>query len=462
MLAPRTARDPQGGPARLLVAVCLTTALVPLNSTMIAVALPDLGRDLAVGPGAGLVLVTSYLVVTAALQPVAGAVGDRLGRRGPVLGGAVAFGIFSVASALAETLPVLVGLRCLQAAAGAVALPNAAALVREAIPEDRRGRALGLVGAAATLAAAAGPPLGGLLTATAGWPAVFLVNVPLVVAAVLSGRRALPRAPAPSRGGRFDVVGSLLLLAGLGGGAALLTTRPAGWSLAVGAVPVVLVWLALVPHELRAARPVLDLRLLRRRAIGAAAVAVGASNLALYVLLLAVPLLLGGEHGAAALGLLLLPLPGALCLLSPVGGRLSDHVGRRAPAVLGTGLLTGALLWLSASGDLPGVPVLPTVLALAGAGLGLAQAPVQAAALDAVEPARAGMVAGAWSTSRYLGSITGSAVLAALWQGSPAAPDPRPVLLLAAAGAAVSLLAVLALPSGPPAVLGAARPRGRQ
>jgi DHA2 family methylenomycin A resistance protein-like MFS transporter len=274
---------------------------------------------------------------------------------------------------------------------------------------------------------------------------VFLANGPLAMAAVLAGRRHLPRT-APVRSGRFDLGGALLLLAALGGGSTLLAVRPTGTTLLLGAVAVSLTWLALIPHELRSPRPVLDPRLFRRRAVSAAAAATASSNLALYVLLLGVPVLLGRAYGEAALGLLLLPLLGAFCLLSVVGGGLADRVGRRMPAVAGSALLTAPLLWLAALGDVPAVPVLLLSLTLAGAGLGIAQAPVQAAALGAVEPARAGMVSGVWSTSRYLGSITGSALLASLWQGQPAA---QPVFLLAAVGAVLSLLATLLLPGRP-------------
>ena len=432
----------------LLLAVCLATSLVPLNSTMVAVALPAIARDLGVRPGAGLLLVSAYLVVTAALQPVAGSLGDRWGRRGLVLGGVIVFGLSSVAAAASPNLSVLVVLRCLQAAGGALALPNAAALVREALPPERRGRAYGMVGAAATVAAAAGPPAGGLLTASFGWRAVFLVNMPLALAAVWAGRRNLP--PTVRRGSEtFDVLGALLLLAGLGGLSTLLTTRPGGMTAVVGVGAVGLAWAAFVPHELRCRRPVLDPRLFLVRPVAAAAVAVAASNLALYVLLLAIPVLLSGRYGAATLGLLLIPLPGASSLFSPVGGRLSDRLGRRTPAVLGLGLLTAALIPLVVFGRLPPVPVLLLVLALAGAGLGLAQAAIQAAAVEAVAPGRAGLAAGAWSTSRYLGSIVGSAVLAALLHGRPAAEAVRPVLLLAAVGAALSLSAALALPQHP-------------
>ena len=439
----RTREDRQ-----LLLAVCLATSLVPLNSTMVAVALPDIADDLGVRPAAGLLLISAYLIVTAALQPVAGSLGDRWGRRGLVLGGVTVFGLSSVAAAAAPDLWVLVVLRCLQAAGGALALPNAAALVREALPPRQRGRAFGLVGAAATVAAAAGPPVGGLLTQWLSWRAVFLVNVPLVLAAVSAGRRSLPAAGRQGTA-TFDVLGALLLLAGLAGVSTLLTTQPGGTAAVLGVAAVAVVWAVFVPYELHCRRPALDPRLFRGRAFAAATLAVAASNLTLYVLLLAVPVLLSGEYGAATLGLLLVPLPGACSLFSPVGGWLCDRLGRRTPAVLGLGLLTTAVVPLVALGRIPSVPVLLIVLALAGAGLGLAQPAIQTAAVEAVAPERSGMAAGAWSTSRYLGSIIGSAVLATLLPGRPAAEAVRPVLLLAAVGAALSLAAALALPKRP-------------
>ncbi|HWQ12512.1 MAG TPA: MFS transporter, partial [Roseiflexaceae bacterium] len=122
------------GERALVAAVALGAMLAPLNSTMIAVALPRLVADLGANPGAAAWLVTAYLIVMAALQPLAGTLGDRLGRRRLVLAGVAGFGLASVVAALATSLPALVALRALQGVSGALALPNAVALLREHIP----------------------------------------------------------------------------------------------------------------------------------------------------------------------------------------------------------------------------------------------------------------------------------------------------------------------------------------
>ena len=175
-----------------VITVALATMLAPLNSTMIAVALPhviaEFGADIA---SAGW-LVTAYLIAMAALQPVAGKLGDRLGRRRLILGGVAWFGLASMGAATASSLSALLFFRVQQAIAGAVALPNGAALLREVVPADRHAGRFGWVGAAIALAAAAGPTLGGLLVGNAGWRAIFYVNLIFILPALLLGWRSLP------------------------------------------------------------------------------------------------------------------------------------------------------------------------------------------------------------------------------------------------------------------------------
>jgi len=200
-------------PAReglLLAVVALGAVLAPLNSTMVAVALPSITTDLGAGVAATGWLVTAYLIAMASLQPVAGRLGDRLGRRRLILGGLLGFGLTSLGATIAPTLPVLILMRIGQAASGAVVLPNGDALLREIVPDERRAGRFGLIGSAIGLAATLGPPLGGVLVETAGWRAMFAVNLVLVGpascwagAASLAGvtpGRGMPAPAQPSTG----------------------------------------------------------------------------------------------------------------------------------------------------------------------------------------------------------------------------------------------------------------------
>jgi EmrB/QacA subfamily drug resistance transporter len=430
----------------VLATVALAGALVPLNSTMIAVALPRLVDDLHTSLQGAAWLVTGYLIAMASLQPVAGKLGDRLGRRPLVLGGLVWFAVASAGAALAGDLAVLLAFRLQQAVAGALLVPNAIALVRQIVPAERLGASLGTVGATFALGAAAGPPLGGLLLELGGWRWIFLANLPLIACALVLGLRSLPAgAPGgrPSGGPGFDRAGALLLSATLG--AAAWALNGAGLSgpaaAALGVLAVVLL-AALVAVELRREEPVLEPRLFGRGAFGPAAAGVALSNLAMYVTLLALPVLLARRAGfdGAAAGLALAAMSLASLVVTPLGGRLADRAGPRLPAVAGLTTQALALVPLAVWPATLGGGAIVACLAVAGAGLGLAASSLQVAAMAAVEPASAGVAAGVYSTSRYVGSIAGTALLA-----GPLAPAAHgtggfallfAVLVVAAAGSA--------------------------
>jgi MFS family permease len=183
-------------------AVALGNLLVPLNSTMIVVALPLIGRDLGADQVTLAWLVTSYLIAMASLQPIAGRLGDRFGRRRFMLGALAYFIVASVGAALAPNLLVLVAFRLQQAIAAASVVPNSLALLRSSAVAGRAGTYFGISGATTSIGAAIGPLLGGLLSAI-DWRLIFLVNV-VDGLAVASGRRsaATRRAPGCRRRGR--------------------------------------------------------------------------------------------------------------------------------------------------------------------------------------------------------------------------------------------------------------------
>jgi DHA2 family methylenomycin A resistance protein-like MFS transporter len=428
-----------------VAAACLATTLVPLGSTSVAVALPRLGAALGAGVSGVVALVTAYLVVTAACQSIAGALGDRWGRRRCALLGTAGFGVCTVLATAVPALPAVGAMRCGQAAFGALALVNAAATVRTTVPAARRGRAFGAVGASATAAAAAGPALGGLAVHLVGWRGAFLVTLPVAVVGLAAVRAWFPRdGGSPAARGRFDLPGALLLLVVLGGGAALLSEvrrLPAGW-LGAAAGALVLVAVAFTRRELRQAVPVLDVRVLRLRPVLAAGAAVATGNLALYTVVLAVPLLVG--TGPAVV--LLLPALAGASVAALLGGRLSDRWGRRRPAVVGGVLVAVPALALVTVDPARQVPAAAVLLALCGIGQGMAAAAVQTAGLEALPPERAGLASGVWSTCRYLGSITGTSLLALLMAGGTGTG----VFWLTVVGGALSVAAAAALPAARP------------
>jgi EmrB/QacA subfamily drug resistance transporter len=408
----------------LLITIAAGTALAPLNSTMIAVALPDIQRAVDASVTATAWLVTIYLITMAVGQPIGGRLGDQLGRRPVYLVGLAWFAIASLGCALAPGLGWLIAFRVMQALAGTLIFPNGAALVREAFPAERRGLAFGMVGLSASVAAASGPPIGGVLAHAFGWSSIFWVNLPLIALIAALAWRTLPArsGPAPVRG-RLDFGGIGLMAAALG--AVMLTPtllnvdRPA---LAAGMVLAGLAatW-AFLRWERRVATPIVDLGLFRSRHFAAACASILLGNLVMYTTLLAIPLYLEHARGESAsrTGLMLGAMSMLAALATPIGGRWSDRQGRWQPAVAGA-LIACAGTFLVGLALLAGTsPLLVGALAVMGLGLGIAGAPVQAASVESVPAAQAGSASGIYSTSRYVGSVAGTSALALVFASEP-------------------------------------------
>jgi MFS transporter, DHA2 family, methylenomycin A resistance protein len=349
----------------VVVTVLVATVVSPLNATMIVVALPQARLEFQAGLGASSLLVTGYLVAMAVLPPIGGRLGDRWNRRSLLLAGLAVFGAAALAGAVAPSLAALVACRLAQAAGGALAFPNALAILRERVTLRRRGLGFGFVGAAMALAAAAGPPLGQLLVSHWGWRWVFAVNVPPVAVAIALGWRSLPR-----------VTGS---------------PQPA----------------ADTTDAARASRA----RLRSSSGLAAAALALGLSNLALYAALVGTPLLLSTASGATQSGLLLTALLATAALAAPIAGRLADVRGRRAVAVGGLCVLAAGFLPLAAAGERLGLQAMAAGLAVAGLGLGASSTAIQVGGIEAVGAAASGAAAGLLGTCRYVGGAAGSSIL---------------------------------------------------
>lgn len=408
-------------PARLLAAIALSAALAPLNSTMVAVALPEMSRDL--GDESSVLrqgLVSSYLLTNIVLQSPGGKLGDRLGYRRALAIGQISFALGAALAFVWPRLPGLTAARILMAAGGAILAPSAFAMLRTELPPEVRGRAFGAMGAMMGLSAGLGPKVGALLVTHFGWTSIFLANIPvLLVSAALVHLGATAAAPAkePAARPRFDVLGSVLLGASLLGLVVGLENEELRWAAALGV-------LGLVPFarwERRAADPIIDFSLFKRRGFVAGSMLIAIQNFAMYSMLFELPQVAGRlfDAGPSDVGNTLVTMMATMIVASPLGGRASERFGARAVALLGTAVALVAMALLVV---LPfhAVTDAAPALGLLGAGLGLTSAPSQASSISDVPREKSGMAAGLTSTMRYLGGIAGLTVLGFVLTESPA------------------------------------------
>ena len=427
---------------RLLLAIVAGgTFLTPINSTMIAVALPALMTAFGVGVAGVSWIVTLYLVTMASLQPVAGRLGDSYGHRRLFLAGCVGLGGASIACALAPTFPLLIAFRALQGVCASAVNPNGAAIIRHAFVADARGRAYGWLAACMTFGAAIGPAVGGLLVGQFGWASIFWVNLPILAFVIPLAVRRLPETVRQRHRG-FDAGGAVLLSLTLATGVVALSrlSRGALAALAVGVAAVILGGV-LYAWERRQANPIVDFRLFRHPAFAGASVAVLLTNVVMYTTLLLVPLFMVGVQGRGPreVGGVLVIYSGVMAMLSPVGGFLSDRLGPAIPVVGGTLLLlagTGLLLQAHADTSLLGL-IAP--LAVGAAGVGLQMGAEQSAALESAPAGMSGVAGGIWATGRYLGAILAAVLLGVIVEGTLDPAGFRQVLYVAAVAGLVLL-----------------------
>jgi MFS family permease len=424
---------------------------MPLNSTMIAVALPDISHEFGQDPSVVTqALVTSYLVAAVVLQSPAGKIGDRLGHSRMLAVGQVLVGAGALLGFLSPSVAALTAARVLMAAGGAVLVPATVALLRHELPPERRGRAFGAFGAVMALAAAVGPLVGGELVSQFGWPSVFVANLPVLAVSATLGVLAgtpvrVPRGAAPG----FDWVGTALLAAALS--SLVLGLRPEG----AHTVPFLVVGgVLLVPFALWerwVADPVVAFSLFRSAPFTAGTLLIAVQNLVMYALLFEVPLVAHDllDLDARGTGQLLVSLMLAMVLVSPVAGRLADRFGARAVAVSGSLVALAGVVGLALS-DLTAAVQIAAPLALLGIGLGLTTPAAQSASITAAPGEQAGMAAGIGSTMRYLGGLAGVAVMSLVLDVSRSRSDVvgehRTLMVVFAGALVVGLLCAMLLP----------------
>lgn len=433
-MSPSPVPPPPAASTGALAALAMAMLLSSLGTSIANVALPTFATAFAASFQAVQWVVLAYLLaVTTALVGV-GRLGDRIGRRRLMLAGLAVFFAGSLACAAAPGLGVLVAARAVQGLGAAVMMALALALVGDAVPKARAGRAMGLLGTTSAIGTALGPSAGGALVAAAGWPAIFLATAALGVVAFVLAARHLPRDGARAAAPRFDLPGALLLAAALAS-YALSMTLPAGTDalarLAMLASAMLLAGL-FVLVELRAPEPLLRLGLFREAGIGAGVLMGALVNVVAMATLVVGPFHLAHALGfaPAAVGLVMALGPAVAALAGVPAGRAVDRFGSARTLQAGLALMllgcTGFALLPAALGVL--AYLLP--LAATTAGFAIFQAANNTAVVTTVAAGQRGLVSALLTLARNLGLVTGASAMGAVFVAAAGRAD------LAQAGAA--------------------------
>jgi EmrB/QacA subfamily drug resistance transporter len=410
---------------QILAVLCLSLLVVVIDNTILNTALPTLARALSAST-TGLQWITdAYTLTFAALLIVAGALGDRYGRRGALLVGLTVFAAGSAAAALSSGTGELIAFRAVMGVGGALVMPATLSILTAVFPARERAGAIAAWSAVAGVGIVIGPSLGGLLLAHFSWASVFWVNVPLALLTAAAVGLLVPSLPARgSVDGRLDVVGAMLSAASLLAIVDAVIEGPnRGWlsaaTLGEAAAGVLLI-AAFIAHELRSTNPLIDVRVFRHRAFSVATAAVGLTFFALFGSLFALTQYLQLVHGYSPLsaGVRALPFAAAVMITAPASSVLVRRLGIRA--VLPTGLLgMGAGLFvLSNATPTSEYLHLAIGVAIMGAGMGLVMAPASESMMSVLPREQAGVGSAVNDTIQELGGSLGVAVIGSVVSAS--------------------------------------------
>jgi EmrB/QacA subfamily drug resistance transporter len=444
----------------ILTSVSLGSLMATLDGSIVNIALPAIGTDFRIDLTTVEWVVVAYLLVVGSLLLPFGRLGEVLSFKRVYL---VGFAIFTAASVCCGAAPnelTLIGFRAVQAVGAAMIMSMGPAIVARTFPATERGRALGLNAISVAIGLSLGPSVGGILTQQASWRAIFLINAPIGVLAIIWAARILPAEQGGGQRRSFDIPGALL------SGAALFSLLLAlsdgqdwGWtSPAILGLLAAFVVLAtgFVFVERRAVAPLIDLALFKIRPFTAGLVSVVVAFAGLFTATFLLPFLLQQGRGFSPIeaGLLLTPVPITMALVAPFSGGLSDRLGPRLPASVGMVVMVLGLLSLA---QLPvdfSLPDLIWRLVVLGLGQGLFMSPNSSAVLGSVPRMRVGTASGTLAQMRVNGQALGIALSAAIVAtrtpvhfaaASAAGATPAAAGIAAQAGAIHDAIAVAAL-----------------
>jgi EmrB/QacA subfamily drug resistance transporter len=417
---------------RTLGVLSLSLVIIGLDNTILNVALPTLQEEFNASASTLQWMVDSYLLVFAGLLLVFGTLGDRLGRKLALQAGITIFGLASLGALMADTAGAVIVIRSLMGVGAALIMPATLSIIANVFPPEERGKAIGIWAALAAVGIGLGPLAGGLLIEWFDWSAVFLVNVPVALAAVLLGMRLVPESRDP-KPGAFDVAGAALSTAGFTVLVyAVIEAPEKGWSSALilgllaGAAALLA---AFVWWERRTAQPMLDLGFFRNARFSVGTLAVSVAFFSLLGGIFALTQYLQFAHGYSAIeaGAIMTPIALGLIMGAGSSSRAVERIGIARVVATGlTGLaivLATTLLWDTRT-SLFTLLAWFFVLALS---MGWVMAPATEAVVSAVPAAKSGVASAMNTVARMVSGALGVAVVGSL-VNSLYADDIEPAL----------------------------------
>jgi EmrB/QacA subfamily drug resistance transporter len=402
----------------VVVVTVLGSAMAAIDSTVVGIALPAIGRDFSLSVSSLQWVVSAYLLSLAGLLLVGGALGDRYGRRRVFVIGVVCFAITSLVCAIAPDGAVLIGGRALQGVGAALLTPGSLAILRASFVPDDQGRAVGAWSGLGGVATAVGPFLGGFLISAVSWRLIFVINLPLAVLVVVMATRHVPETTDPDAAGRVDIPGAVLVSGGLVGLTMGIIEAPVhGWSsgpVAGALVAGVLLLATFFIVESRTRHPLLPLAIFRSAQFTATNAVTFLVYAALSGALFLLPIELEqvSHYSPLEAGTSLLPLTAVMLAFSSRSGALATRIGPRlqmtaGPVLVGAGMVLFRLV--GPSGNYI-TEVLPAILVLS-AGLALTVAPLTTTAMISAAADHAGIASAVNNDVARTGGLVAVAVL---------------------------------------------------
>ena len=407
---------PSTHPDVVLAICCMSLLLVGMDVTIVNVALPSIGRSFGAKMSGLQWVFDAYTLVVASFLMLAGATGDRVGRRRTFQAGMALFTFGSLLCSVAPTLNCLIAFRAVQALGASMLNPVAISIIANVFTESKaRARAFGVWGTVAGLSLAVGPVVGGFLVKAVGWRSVFWVNLPIGAAALaLTARHVAESKAAKPRA--IDPVGQTLVFVALAGLTCAVIEGPqmrwgspiiVGLFAAAAASVVAFLW-----YESRRAEPLLDPRFFSSVPFTSATVIAVCSFATFAGFLFLNTLYLQQARGFSAqrTGLCTLPLAAGMAACAPLSARLLAARGTRAPLLLAGAALAGSCLALTRLSITTPLPLMLATYGLFGVGLGMVNPPIAHTAVSGMPAAQAGVAAAVASTSRQVGAALGVAI----------------------------------------------------